>query len=43
MIVLGEKQRYSAIHASILPQAPFPSKLPHNIQQSSIVEENLLI
>ena len=38
MIVLGEQQRDSAIHihGSLLPQPPFPSRLPHNIEQSSI-------
>ena len=38
MIVSGEQGRDSAIHihASILPQVPFPSRLPHNIKQSSV-------
>ena len=38
MIVLGEQQRDSAIQirVSILPQPPFLSRLPHNIEQSSI-------
>ena len=36
--VLGEQQRDSAIHihVSILPQTPFPSRLPHNTEWSSI-------
>ena len=36
MIVSGGQQRDSAIHIhlSILPQAPFPSRLPDNIEQS---------
>jgi hypothetical protein len=36
--VLGEQQRDSAthIHVSILPQTPLPSRLPYNIEQSSI-------
>ena len=38
MIVLGGQQRDSAthIHVSILPQTPFESGLPHNIEQSSL-------
>ena len=38
VIVSGEQQRDSAkcIHVSILPQAPLPSRLPHNIEQSSL-------
>ena len=38
MIVSGEQRRDSAIHihVSILPQTPLPSRLPHNIQQSSL-------
>ena len=38
MIVLGEQQRDSAIHiyVIILPQTPLPSRLPHNIEQSSM-------
>ena len=38
VIVLGEQQRDSAIymHVSILLQTPLPSRLPHNIDQSSI-------
>ena len=38
VIVLGEQQRDSAIyiHVSILPQPPLPSRLPCNIEQSSI-------
>ena len=37
VIVLGEQQRDSAIHThgSILPQTPLPSRLPHNMEQSS--------
>ena len=37
VIVSGEQQRDSAIHThgSILP--PFPSRLPHNIEQSFMV------
>ena len=38
VIVLGGQQRDSAIHihVSILPKAPFPPRLPHNIEQSSL-------
>ena len=38
MIVSGEQQRDSAIHihVPILPQTPLPSRLPHNIEQSSL-------
>ena len=38
MIASGEQQRDSTIHihVSILPQPPFPSRLPHNIEQSSV-------
>ena len=38
VIVLGEQQRDSAIHilVSIFPQTPLPSRLPHNIEQSSL-------
>ena len=38
VIVSGGQQRDSAIHihVSILPQTPFPSRLPHNIGQSSL-------
>ena len=38
MIVLGGQQRDSAIHihVSILSQTPLPSRLPHNIEQSSL-------
>ena len=37
LIVSGEQWRDSAIHirVSILPQAPLPSRLPHNIEQNS--------
>ena len=38
VIVSGEQYRNSAIHKhiSILPQTLFPSRWPHNIEQSSI-------
>ena len=38
VIVSGEQQRDSAIHihVSILSQTPLPSRLPHNIEQSSL-------
>ena len=38
VIVSGEQQRDSAIHihVSISPQAPLPSRLPHNVEQSSL-------
>ena len=38
MKVSGRWQRDSAIyvHVSILPQIPFPSRLPHDIEQSSL-------
>ena len=38
VIVSGEQRRDSAIciHVSILPQTPLPSRLPHNIEQSSM-------
>ena len=38
VIVSSRQQRDSAIHihVSILPQTPFPSRLPHNIEQSSL-------
>ena len=38
MIVSSEQQRDSTIHVhvSILPQIPLPSRLPHNIEQSSM-------
>ena len=38
MIVSGELQRDSVIHkhVSVLPQTPLPSRLPHNIEQSSM-------
>ena len=37
-VVSGEQQRDSAkcIHASILPQMPLPSRLPHDTEQSSL-------
>ena len=36
LIVSGEQRRDSAIriYVSILPQTPFPSRMPHNIEQS---------
>ena len=38
VIVSGTQQSDSAIHihVSILPQAPLPSRLPHDIEQSSL-------
>ena len=38
VIVSGEQQRDSAMcrHVSILPLTPIPSKLPHDIEQSSL-------
>ena len=38
VIVSGRQQRDSVIHkyVCILPQTPFPSRLPHNIKQSSL-------
>ena len=38
MTVSGRQQRSLArhIHVSILPQTPFPSRLQHNIEQSSL-------
>ena len=38
VIVSGGRQRDSAIdiHASLLPQTSLPSRLPHNIEQSSL-------
>ena len=36
VIVSGEQQRDSAIHVSTLPQTPRPSRLLHNIEQSSL-------
>ena len=38
VIVSGAQQSDSAIHihVSILPQTPLPSRLPHNIEQSSL-------
>ena len=37
VIIAGDQQRDSAIHrhVSILPQTPLPSRLPHNVEQSS--------
>ena len=36
--ISGGQQKDSAIHihVSIFPQTPFPSRLPHNIEQSSL-------
>ena len=38
VIILGEQERDLAIyiHVSILPQTPLTSRLPHNIEQSSM-------
>ena len=38
VIVAGRHQKVSAVHmhVSILPQTPLPSRLPHNIEQSSL-------
>ena len=38
VIVSGAQQRNSAlhIHVATLPQTPLPSRLPHNIEQSSL-------
>ena len=38
VIVSGGQQSNSAIHihVSIFPQIPLPSRLPHNIEQSSL-------
>ena len=38
VIISGGQQRDSAIriHVSIVPQTPFSSRLPHNIEQSSL-------
>ena len=38
VVVSGGRQKDSAIHVhvSFLPQTPFPSRLPHNIKQSSL-------
>ena len=38
MVVSGAQQRDSAVHiyVSILSQTPLPSRLPHNIEQSSL-------
>ena len=40
VIVLGEQQRDSAIHihASVLSQTPLSSRLPHNVEQSSLCQ-----
>ena len=40
MIDLGEQRRNSAIHIheSILPQTPLPSRRPHDIEQSSLLD-----
>ena len=44
MVVSGEQRRDSAvrIHVSILPQIPLPSRLPHNIEQSSMWKHRAL-
>ena len=44
VIVSGGQQRDSAIHShvSILPQTPLPSRLPHNIEQSSLENEVMI-
>jgi len=44
VIVSGGQQRDSAIHShvSILPQTPLPSRLPHNIEQSSLENELMI-
>ena len=38
VIVACRHQNVSAVHmrVSILPQTPLPSRLPHNIEQSSL-------
>ena len=38
VIVSGGQQRGSVIHiqVSTLPQTPLPSRMPHNIEQSSV-------
>ena len=38
VMVSGEQRKDSAIHThvSILPQTPLPSRLPHNVEQSSL-------
>ena len=38
VVISGERQRNSAIHThvSIFPQTPLPSRLPHNIEPSSL-------
>ena len=38
VIVSGGQQRDAAmhVHVSTLPQSPLPSRLPHNIKQSSL-------
>ena len=45
VIISGAQQRDSAIHIhiSILPQIPLPSRLPHNIEQSSLCYTLLVI
>ena len=44
VVVSGGQQRGSAIdsHVSILPQTPLPSRLPHNIEQSSLENEVMI-
>ena len=39
VVILSSVQQSNSathIHASILPQTPLPSRLPHNIEQSSL-------
>ena len=45
VIVSGGRQRDSAIdiHASLLPQTSLPSRLPNNIEQSSLCYSSLLV
>ena len=45
MIVSGRQQRDSGIHihVSILLQTTLPSRLPHNIEQSSLYVLGLLL
>ena len=45
VIVPGGQQRDSAKHipVSILPQTPLPSRLPHNIEQSSYAIQQDLV
>ena len=43
--VPGGQQRGSAVHmhVSVLPQTPFPSRLPHNIEQRSMCCREVLV